>query len=59
MHEAEQYYGATGWTVLNEAGDRKFGSYDFFVLVEDNGNFQWERIAVYESAPDGMGKLVR
>ena len=59
MHEAEQYYGATGWTVLNGAGDRKFGDYDFFVVVEDNGTFQWERIAGYEAVPDGTGRLVR
>jgi len=59
MHEAEQYYGATGWTVLNEAGDRKFGDYDFFVVMEDNGTFQWKRIARYEAVPDGKGRLVR
>ncbi len=59
MREAEQYYGATGWTVLNEAGDRKFGEYDFCVVVEDNGTFQWKRIARYESVPDVPRSIIR
>ncbi|MBN2463390.1 MAG: penicillin-binding protein activator [Dehalococcoidia bacterium] len=59
VHEAEQYYGATGWTVLNEAGDRKFGEYDFCVVVEDNGTFQWKRIARYESVPDMPRSIIR
>ena len=59
MREAEQYYGATGWTVLNEAGDRKFGEYDFCVVAEDNGTFQWKRIARYESAPDMPRSIIR
>jgi len=59
LHEAEQYYGATGWTVLNEAGDRKFGEYDFCVIVKDNGTFQWKRIARYGSVLDVPGSIIR
>ena len=59
MHEAGQYYGATGWTVLNESGDRKFSEYDFCVVVEDNGTFQWKRIARYESVSDLPGNIIR
>lgn len=59
IHEAGQYYGATGWTVLNEAGDRKFGEYDLCVVVKDNGTFQWKRIARYESVSDLPGNIIR
>ncbi len=45
---ANSYYGATGWTTLNEAGDRKFGDYDFWAVQEDDGVFQWERVAKYQ-----------
>ena len=54
---AESYYGATGWLGLNEAGDRKFGNYDFWSVREDKGAFQWERVARYQVDPSFAGKL--
>lgn len=30
---ANNLYGASGWTVLNPAGDRQFGNFDFFSLT--------------------------
>lgn len=45
---ANSYYGVTGWITLNEAGDRKFGDYDFWAVQEDDGVFQWERVAKYQ-----------
>lgn len=39
--------GATGSIALNEAGDRKFASYDFWEIKEKNGVFTWERVAKY------------
>ena len=42
-------YGATGWTVLNDAGDRKFGNYDFWAIRMDAGVPRWTRVARYDS----------
>lgn len=42
-------YGATGWMVLNEAGDRKHGDYDFWAIRAVDGKPAWIRIARYES----------
>ena len=49
-------YGATGWTVLNAAGDRKYGDFDFWAVRQDGGAPRWTRIARYESRTE---KLVR
>jgi len=38
---ASTYDGATGLTVLNEAGDRRSAGYDFWVINETNGSFNW------------------
>lgn len=53
---AARHYGATGWTVLNEAGDRRHGDYDFWAVRLEDGVPRWTRVAVYESR---MGRLVR
>ena len=55
---AGSYFGATGWTALNEAGDRKFGNYDFWAVREDNGTFLWERVARYQVDPGLPGRLI-
>lgn len=55
---AESYFGATGWTSLNEAGDRKFGDYDFWAITEDNGVFQWVLVARYQVDPGLPGRLI-
>ncbi len=41
IHTANSYYGCTGWTALNKAGDRKFGNYDFWKIEEINGTYEW------------------
>lgn len=53
---AARHYGATGWTVLNEAGDRRHGDYDFWAIRLEDGGPRWRRVAVYESR---MGRLTR
>nr|QNO54185.1 penicillin-binding protein activator LpoA [Methanosarcinales archaeon ANME-1 ERB7] len=55
---AGSYFGATGWTVLNEAGDRKFGNYDFWAVREDNDTFMWEHVARYQVDPGLPGRLI-
>ena len=49
-------YGATGWTVLNEAGDRRYGDFDYWAIRTDAGAPEWTRVARYESR---TGRLIR
>lgn len=61
---AENYFGITGWTLLNEEGDRKFGNYDFWAVEGtdiggDNEENSWEVFARYVPGPDLEGQVVR
>lgn len=49
-------YGATGWTILNAAGDRKYGDFDFWAPREASGAIRWARVARYETR---TGRLIR
>ena len=49
-------YGATGWTMLNAAGDRKYGDFDFWAPRETSGVIRWARVARYETR---TGRLIR
>lgn len=53
---ASTHYGATGWTVLNAAGDRRYGDFAFWAIRMDGGAPQWVRVAHYETR---TGRLVR
>jgi branched-chain amino acid transport system substrate-binding protein len=53
---ADGFYGASGWTKLNAAGDRKFGDFDFFSLTQNGANFSWGLSAQYNTQ---TGVLVR
>ncbi|MDB4950581.1 MAG: Extracellular ligand-binding receptor [Gemmatimonadetes bacterium] len=47
---AGSYYGATGWTVLNAAGDRKYADFDFFAVRHGTGAaYAWTRVAQYDT----------
>lgn len=46
---AARYFGATGWTVLNEAGDRLYGDFDFRAIRMESGGPRWGRVARFES----------
>ena len=46
---ADAFYGASGWTKLNAAGDRKFGDFDFFSLTQSGANFSWVLSAQYNT----------
>jgi branched-chain amino acid transport system substrate-binding protein len=46
---ASTHFGATGWTVLNAAGDRKYGDFDFWAVREVEGRPVWIRVAQYET----------
>lgn len=49
-------FGATGWMVLNEAGDRKYGDFDFWAVRQLGGEPRWTRVARYETR---TGTIVR
>ncbi len=53
---AARHYGATGWTVLNDAGDRRHGDYDFWAIRMEGAAPEWSRVAQYESR---TGRLFR
>jgi branched-chain amino acid transport system substrate-binding protein len=53
---AGTHFGATGWTVLNAAGDRRYGDFDFWAVRQVNGTPRWVRVATYETI---SGRLVR
>lgn len=46
---ASTQFGATGWTVLNAAGDRKYGDFDFWAVRDVDGARAWVRVAQYET----------
>jgi branched-chain amino acid transport system substrate-binding protein len=59
LRTASSYNGITGSMALNEAGDRKYGSYDFWGLCPAGGTATWKRVAVYRSLPEGGGTIQR
>jgi branched-chain amino acid transport system substrate-binding protein len=46
---ANGYYGASGWTKLNPAGDRQFGDFDFFSLSQSGTTFSWGLAAQFNT----------
>lgn len=46
---ADGFYGASGWTKLNAAGDRKFGDFDFFALSQNGASYTWGLAAQYNT----------
>ena len=56
MTAARSGFGATGWTVLNEAGDRRYGDFDFWAVRLEDGVPRWTRVAQYQTR---TGRIVR
>ena len=54
---ADTYFGATGWTTLNAAGDRDSADYDLWTVKDRSGTFVWENVARYVAGPGG-GRLI-
>jgi branched-chain amino acid transport system substrate-binding protein len=46
---ANGFYGASGWTKLNPAGDRQFGDFDFFSLAQSGSSFTWGLAAQFNT----------
>jgi branched-chain amino acid transport system substrate-binding protein len=38
----DRYHGISGWTILNENGDRESWTYYIWTVTEENGSYQWE-----------------
>ncbi len=51
---AYNYFGATGWIVLDEAGDRAFADYNLYVVIEKDGKYTWELAGVYHYSSDSF-----
>src|SRR5262249_60333094 len=43
---AKRYFGPTGWTLFNSAGDRQIGNFQFFGIVNQQGAFSWKGVLV-------------
>lgn len=54
---ASTQFGATGWTVLNAAGDRKYGDFDFWAVRQVAGAPAWIRVAQYETRTKRVVRL--
>jgi ABC-type branched-subunit amino acid transport system substrate-binding protein len=39
---ANQFYGITGPLLLNAAGDRSIGTFDYWGIVNQNGTYTWK-----------------
>ena len=49
-YEANNYFGVTGRTSLNAAGDRAFATYDFWGIKNNSNNYNWQLVAKYNNA---------
>jgi branched-chain amino acid transport system substrate-binding protein len=55
---ADGYRGVSGRIVLNPAGDRAFGSYDFWSICAKSTGHAWTRTVSYLSNSPGTGAIV-
>jgi branched-chain amino acid transport system substrate-binding protein len=46
---ADAYYGATGWTALNAAGDRRYANFDFWAVRPSGGTHAWTWAGDYDT----------
>ena len=59
VRKAHGYRGVTGTVLLNPAGDRAYGSYDFWSACARGTSFRWRRTFTYLSSGVGRGRIVR
>jgi branched-chain amino acid transport system substrate-binding protein len=57
VRTAETYFGVTGWTRLNEAGDRASGGFDFMAICAADSAYAWRHVGTYEPSADGAGAV--
>ncbi|RLF02945.1 MAG: ABC transporter substrate-binding protein, partial [Thermoprotei archaeon] len=51
---ASRYFGVSGWTLLNENGDRAGGDYLILRVVKTPTGYKWVRAGVYTFASDSV-----
>lgn len=51
---ADTYFGASGWTQLNDAGDRAGADYAIYTVVHSGAGYDWARAATYYLASDSI-----
>jgi ABC-type proline/glycine betaine transport system substrate-binding protein/ABC-type branched-subunit amino acid transport system substrate-binding protein len=59
LQAAASYIGATGATVLNQAGDRAGGAFDFWSLKPEGGGYTWYRSVSFTPDSAGGGRITR
>jgi len=52
MKVVDQYYGANGHIVLNEAGDRAYANYLLWEIVKTDGEYEWKCTGKYDFRAD-------
>jgi branched-chain amino acid transport system substrate-binding protein len=56
----DSYFGITGPTAVDAAGDRMFADFDFWAIQDDNGVLEWTKVAHYANNLEGTsGSLTR
>ena len=51
---ASRYFGVSGWTILDENGDRAGGDYGIWSVVEVDGKYEWKLTGIYSLATDSV-----
>jgi len=51
---SSQYFGGSGWAILNENGDRVGGDYDVWALERVDGGFEWRVVGTYRASTDSV-----
>ncbi len=51
---AENFFGATGLIIFNEAGDRAFADYDMWEVQYKDGEYQWVLVGKYNYLTDSF-----
>jgi branched-chain amino acid transport system substrate-binding protein len=59
LQTADHYFGASGWTQLNRAGDREAADYDFWSVGDMAGQPTWQRGPHYQSATGQLERVAR
>jgi branched-chain amino acid transport system substrate-binding protein len=49
---AKTYFGVSGWTLLDDNGDRAGGDYDVWAVVLKDGKPSWDRVALVDVGAD-------
>jgi branched-chain amino acid transport system substrate-binding protein len=57
VRAAETYFGVTGWTRLNDAGDRATGAFAFMGICGSDAGYAWRQVGTYEPSAAGSGTV--